>query len=201
MHYMITMAWHLGAGIGIIISAAIQDPVLHNLIGISGPNLLGKRAGAAAQPLETVGHVRLATARVVGRKPEPPAHLDPPETTIQQTKNTQKDATQPERIPDRLIVDVDRCQVEDEEGSQAEEDEGHHVHIHVAKAQPTHVPSENAAAAEQREVSKRDVIPHIKHAAHPLRLRLRATLRGIFFDSLCSKVVPLLNGFPLELWT
>jgi len=58
-------------------------------------------------------------------------------------------------------------QVEDEEGRQAQEQESSDVHVHVAEAEPAHVPTKEAAAAEHGEVGQRHVVPHIQQPARP----------------------------------
>jgi len=117
--------------------------------------------------VQAVGEVRLAAAGVARRQTEPPAHLDPPEAAVEEAEDAEEDAGEAQRAPDVLVVDVDGRQVEDEAGRQAQEQERGDVDVHVAEAEPAHVPTKDAAAAEHGEVGQRHVVPHIQQPARP----------------------------------
>lgn len=122
--------------------------LVDNLVAIRSSDLLSERTRATTEPLEAVCHCRLTTTETIPRKVEPPPHLDSPEATIQQAKYAQKKACDTQSFSNILVVDIDSCQVEDEERGQTEEKERRYVNIHVSEAKPIHVPAENTAAAE-----------------------------------------------------
>lgn len=122
--------------------------------------------------MQSVRSVRLAAAGAVLREAEPPAHLDPPESAVEQTKHAEEDAGEPQRVPDGLVVHADGRQVEDEEGRQAQEHEGGDVDVQYMLPKPSLLmfhPNTQQLHAEHRQVRQRHVLPQIlEHPADPL---------------------------------
>ncbi|THU48631.1 hypothetical protein C4D60_Mb06t01030 [Musa balbisiana] len=129
-----------------------EKTVVSYLVEVSGAHLLRQRARPAQHPLHVV---------------VPP---------VEQPERTEHHSGDPHDVSDHAVVDVERRDVEDPERSSTQQQECDGVHVHVAEAEPLHVPPEDAAGTEEGEVAGGHVVPDVEQSSDPLWLAHHTSL-------------------------